>query len=389
VGNSNFSDETLLIDDDIFLTPRLLRKFMKEARKGGEPVYFASAESLFVSRNSALQGITKVETTNGPVYPYRLAWLPNGRNPAEYADTPEDHPAIQGKFSQGNTAPSPPFPGMKMHLFRHKERHIPLKNVEKYMGVKAETAFSLEGIVRLAHWSHILTVNMLAFASAWADFTPGNIARAAWKVMTTFPPTKSRLKRRLVFKGKGTSIHPLANVEFSILGDNVKIGPFVNVFASYIGDGAVLDQHVSVTGSFIGGESVISNFSTINASVLFPRVYISQPGCQWSVLGELVKMTPLAQFADMIPDPSFSTEVKVMHDGRRVSSGRKFLGVAIGPRSIIGTGIWGAAGLEIPAETIIIRQPHRILRKMPESPIIPGVPYYVSDGTLKPLTAVK
>ncbi len=370
--------ETLLLEDDLFFTPRLIKRFLKEARTGGKPVSFASVDSLFVSRNTALQGIEPIETAGGVrCFPYNLVYIPEG-NTGEKVAFNEKSTSKNGKNST-----FPEVAAVRPLPFTHKERRIPLEGVERFMGVKAETAFSLEGIVRLTHWSHILTVNMLAFASMWTTVSPGTVLRGLGRILTAVPPTRSRIKRRLVFTGKGCKIHPLANVELSILGDNVTIGPFVNIFASCIGDGVSLEQHVSVTGSFIGAESMLSNFGTINASVLFPRVYISQPGCQWSVLGERVKMTPLAQFADMMIDPTFTREVRVMHEGRMQPSGRKFLGAAVGQNSIIGTGIWGAAGLEIPAETVIIRQPHRILQKMPDPPVKPGVPYYVSGGTLK------
>lgn len=368
--------EVLLLEDDLFFTPRLIRRFLKEARSENKPVSFASAESLFVTRNIALQGIESVEAGGVRCFPYNLLYFPGGSAIGETVNTPEN---AEGLSFPKFTAVTP-FP------FIHKERKIPLDGVERFLGVKAETAFSLEGIVRMTHWSHILTVNMLALAALWTTITPGSILRGLSRLLTTVPPTRNRLKQRLVFKGKGSRIHPLASVELSILGDNVTIGPFVKVFASCIGDGVTIDQHVSIIGSFIGAESLLSNFATINASVLFPRVYISQPGCQWSVLGEQVKMTPLAQFADMMIDPTFTREVRVKHEGRLQSSGRKFLGAAVGQGSIIGTGIWGGAGLEIPAGTVIIRQPHRILQKMPESPIEPGIPYYISDGTLKPVS---
>jgi acetyltransferase-like isoleucine patch superfamily enzyme len=102
----------------------------------------------------------------------------------------------------------------------------------------------------------------------------------------------------------------------------------------------------------------------VNLSVLMDGALVSRGGgLQSSVIG---RQAFIAQHA-IIMDRSFHQEVPVLDDGHRVSSGRGFLGVALGHGARVGAGVVLGYGTELPNGATAVLDPSRILRCWPET----------------------
>jgi hypothetical protein len=75
-------------------------------------------------------------------------------------------------------------------------------------------------------------------------------------------------------------------------------------------------------------------------------------------------------------------DVKVLHDGRLVDSGKKFLGACLGHGAIVGTGLWLQSGLTVPNEYTLVRDRADLVARIPEGK--GGEVLSLQAGELKP-----
>jgi hypothetical protein len=83
-------------------------------------------------------------------------------------------------------------------------------------------------------------------------------------------------------------------------------------------------------------------------------------------------------------DLNWEQDIRVPLDGELHDTGQRFLGAAFGHRSRIGTGFWLASGRMVPNDYLLVRDPERVLTKLPDD--LKDAGPLVADGKrLRPL----
>jgi hypothetical protein len=239
-----------------------------------------------------------------------------------------------------------------------------------------------EGILALRHWSRLPDINQLAFTAWWADFRPRNLAWFLWKGLSALSLNKWKILGRVNKIGRGCDLHPTATVELSVLGDGVTLAPYAHVVGSFVGAGSRVESHAHVMGSVLGERSFVSYKSSVVSEVTFPEALASPPGAHCGVLGRKSRAMTGSYIYDTKLDPRGLQEIKVLHRGQLVSSGRRFLGMALGHGSILGAGTYFQSGLEVPNNVVIVRDREQVISKAGHAQ--GGQVYSLQDGELLP-----
>jgi carbonic anhydrase/acetyltransferase-like protein (isoleucine patch superfamily) len=341
----------VVLADDLFVTRGLLRAFLDALGTDPprEPRVLRVEGSAQLAQAAPLQGLTVVAA--GPdraSASFPLWYLPPGW---------EGLPSAVDEIPPVAVTP------------REKLLRIPVP--EHYFGSpELLVPLSMQVVMRLRHWTHLLQVNRVAWALEWLD-RPGwrQALTLAWAVIRAGIPTRTRLLRTLSRVGRGCEIHPTAVLEGAILEDGVRVGPFCVVRFSRVGRASWLQDHAQVTLSVLGERTMVSASSTVNLCLTWPEAAASQILMQLSVLGRRSITTGGGFMMDM----RFDRNVRVLHEGRAQDSGTRFLGSAVGHGAILGTGFWLAPGRAIPNGAVVVRPPDQVVREIPRE---------VADGTL-------
>lgn len=226
-------------------------------------------------------------------------------------------------------------------------------------------------------WADLLWVSLFSMTAQVRNFSA---AKGLWLVasgaLKSLSLDKWLIAGEMVQRGKGCDVHPSAVVEASVLGDGVKIGPGAVVRGSILQRGAEVEELALVVGSVVGANARVQRQSMFKFSVLSNSASCGGT-VQLSFFGEGATLRGGSYTIDRNLDGS---PVRVtLADGSLADAG-PVLGVALGPRSAIGSGVWIGAGRAIPADVTVIRSPYdTVLRFGKDVP--PGV-YAVVDGSL-------
>jgi len=352
----------LVWSDDLFVTRGLLRAFLDalEGAPQDRPCVLRVERSAQLAQAAPLQDLELARDDDEHASAAVPLWyLPAGHRGDPPA--PEDCRAI-GVEPREKLIRVP----VPEHYFGEPELLLPLTK---------------QAALRLRHWSHLLLANRLAWALELVELPRWRLALLGIGVLLrAIVPTRARLLRAASRIGKGCEIHPTAVVEGSILGPGVKVGPFAVVRFSRVGAGTWIQDHGKVTLSVLGDKTLVSTGSTVNFCTTYPQASASQILMQLSVLGRRSITTGGGFMMDM----RFDGEVRVMHGGEPVSAGTRFLGCAIGHDAILGTGFWLAPGRSIPNGAVVVRDPQRVVRRVPTR-VEPGTVLVPRDGALVPL----
>ena len=238
----------------------------------------------------------------------------------------------------------------------------------------------------IRHWSHLLRVNQLALVAyghgEWKAFDRASNIQKLWKFLGLLLKARSLNKWRLFGamgeRGTGCNIHPTATVEACILGDGVEIGPHAVVRASWLGDGVRVHEHARVNLTVAGPGATLGRGVMSNICLLLPGALISQGfGYQGCVFGRDSFVAVGATFYDL----SMGGEIKVLHEGERVSAGTHFLGVCVGHRARIGPHVRVGYGEMIPNRAFLVGDAGPIFRRIPTD-LPPDVPHFCRDGEI-------
>jgi carbonic anhydrase/acetyltransferase-like protein (isoleucine patch superfamily) len=243
---------------------------------------------------------------------------------------------------------------------------------------RSETAWWMtdRSATTVRHWSHVLRANLAALPAAFSD----ELLRAPWRVAWAWARAPLRAGGgRLAVIGRRCRIHPTARLEMCLLGDDVEVGAYSVLRGCVLGDGARVEDHVSARGAVVGPGAHLGNYSLFNLSVLGARSSISHIGAQASVIGD---DTFVASFACLL-DLNLSGTIRVPFGGRLADTGTPFLGCAVGHRVRIGAGTWVAQGRAVPNDVTLVAPPATVLARVPTG-LPPGV-YSVVDGRLAPV----
>jgi acetyltransferase-like isoleucine patch superfamily enzyme len=230
------------------------------------------------------------------------------------------------------------------------------------------------------HWCHVLWLNQAGFGARWLELARAHKVWSAWRLLTAAPYSMAALTERFVWRGRNVRIHKTAWVEASILGDNVEIGAGASVRNCIVGDGVVVGDHATVLSSTLGDRVMVTPRTFVVWSAAFADAVLSNYKLQVSVIG---RGASLSTWAGLI-DAKLQGTIDVVHDGRLQSTGRNFLGSALGHGAHVGAKVLLLPGRELPNGAFITMRDDELIRRIPAD-LAPGVPCMRDDGTLVPL----
>ena len=241
----------------------------------------------------------------------------------------------------------------------------------------------------LSHWSHLLRANQLALGAlgeaARARFEASGPLRRAVEVLRVLARAggvhPAKIAAALTEQGPGCTIHPTASVEACLLGAGVEIGAYSVVRGCVLGPGVKIEEHATVLSSVLGERAHVGRYGFSHLNLLMREARLScGGGYQASVFGEGCFMAWGATALDM----SFGREVMVEQGGALVASGHHLLGVAVGPRAVVGNRVRLQHGVSVPADAVLVGPADDLLRGWGPSPTDAG-PHRAVMGQAEPL----
>jgi UDP-N-acetylglucosamine diphosphorylase / glucose-1-phosphate thymidylyltransferase / UDP-N-acetylgalactosamine diphosphorylase / glucosamine-1-phosphate N-acetyltransferase / galactosamine-1-phosphate N-acetyltransferase len=339
--------------DHTWFTRTLLEEFLAGARAEGGSRRCAIGASVFVEATESLQDLDR---------------LPDGAAAYDlwYLTAAVDTPSALADLPVVTIDPKETV----------EEPRLPPQFVNE--ATPSRVAVTSRGAMHVTHWALIVRVNLAAFVSTLKDLWERRPVYIVLRVV--FDRLLGRFRRvRLSRVGKGCEIHPTAVVEGSWLGDNVKVGAGAVIQGCVIGNDAIVEEAAILELTTLGHRTWIGRNTVVFMSVMYDGVFSGHRLTQACLFGHEVCTTGGGYLIDM----NFHGPVKVMKDGKPVSAGTNFLGVCIGHRVTMGTGLWIHAGREVPNDTFMIRDPADVLMKIP-SEVEPGQPMMLEHGALVP-----
>jgi len=206
------------------------------------------------------------------------------------------------------------------------------------------TAFSL---LCREHASH----KIQAFGQCPAPIR--RLARSGW--------LRQKLIKHTNQIGKGCHIHPTAQIEGCVIGNNVHIGPFCCLRSSIISSGACIREHSAVNFSYIGEKAYLMGCSVFNAMV-GKQASVFSPMFYNSIIGERSFLSGGSGFSDF--NANGKTIVTTIDD-KEIQSHLLFLGSAIGQECFIGADLIFSPGRIIPNGSHLIN--YNLIHKMPSA----------------------
>ena len=343
----------VVVADYTWFTRTLLEDFLTQARNAGSSSRCAIAPSVFVEATASLQDLDRFPDGEGGAA-YDLWYL---TGPVAGLDELRALPNL------------PVDPKEKV-----EEPRLPHQFVNEHTPTRV--AVTSRGAIHVTHWALVLRANLAAFVATLKDLWE---RRPVYIVLRFFVDRVfGRFRRvRLSRTGKGCEIHPTAVVEGSWLGENVKIGAGAVIQGSVIGNDTIVEEAAVVELSTVGHRCWIGRNTVMFMSVMYDGVFSGHRLTQACLFGQDVCTTGGGYLIDL----NFTGPVKVLQDGAVVDSGTNFLGVCLGHRVTMGTGMWIHGGREVPNDTFLIRDPADVIVKIPTE-VVPGEPMTLENGTL-------
>jgi carbonic anhydrase/acetyltransferase-like protein (isoleucine patch superfamily) len=234
--------------------------------------------------------------------------------------------------------------------------------------------------IAVGHWMHLLAADRAAAALPLRTTAPWKLGLGLLgAVLRARSTNKWAVLAKLSEVGKGCDVHPTALIEGSVLEAGVTVGPHARVMFSHVAAGATVMGRATVEGSSIGAGALVGQGSVVRFCVVYPGAAACMPIVQMSVLGRDAATTQ----ATWAMDANFENNVKVMMDGELRDSGTPFLGCAVGHGARVGTGLWIAAGREVPGGAFLIRDPRQTVRRISAGEV-EGAPLVALDGHARP-----
>lgn len=338
----------LELPDNVFVNGLLLRALVEGAGEGNGVLVLA--DSVFVDQSAALQPDTERCAAGLRFRQLRVVVDPDGPFPDVVVDPEEELQTVVRPASMGG------------------DLRVPLAR---------------RPCIAIGHWMHLLAADRAAAALPLRTTAPWRLGLGLlWAVLRARSLNKWRVLAQMGRRGPGCDVHPTAVVEGSVLGRGVTVGPHARVMFSNVADGASIMGKAVVEGASIGAGALVGQGSVVRFCVVYPGAAACMPIIQMSVLGRDVATTQ----ATWAMDANFDNNVKVVMDGQVADSGTPFLGCAVGHGARIGTGLWLAAGRDIPGGAFLIRHPDQTVRGVGD--LGDGGPLVAVRGKLQPLAAL-
>lgn len=246
-------------------------------------------------------------------------------------------------------------------------RPWPLPALDPETGTKAEIPMSDAVLVNTQHWSGVLWANLLSLAPGlWGLLLGKSPARAVFSAARGLARARSRqpdlLAQAASVVARGARVHPSAVVEASYIGPGAEVGPGAIVRQSIVGAGAVIEPQAMLIASAMGPGARIRRRAWIKYSVLMDNA-VHGGVAQLAVLGPGATTKGLSALMDQ----RLGGPVRVKRNGGLHPVPLGFLGVGVGARTVVGSGVWVAAGRTLPPDKWVVRAADTVLAR-PDAP---------------------
>ena len=355
----------LVLHDDLFVTRRALRSFLKRARQHGGALRLALPDSLLMQRYHPLQRLERDSQGR---------WLFD----AWYLDAAAI--AAAGSVAAAVKAAQPLEPEYKEQRFKVA---VP-RHIVGHAGYEHPVTTTIA--LRIRHWVHVLWANNLLPQTRLVERITEQPLGTLWRLLGSAGLSRHAIKqralRRFNYCGRNCRIHPTARLEYSVLGDNVQVGAFALVRGSLIGSNTVIEERCDIAHSTIGPDNFVSRNSVLIMCASYDDADVCVDGMQFALCGRRSALTSFVRPLDM----NYRAPVSVLDDGQPVELPGHLLGPCFGHDTFVGPDITIRPGRVIPNGTVLLPPPEQSLSRVPADwPA--GQPGVVRDGVLQPLAA--
>ena len=325
----------LVVHDNLFATHRALKSFLQQARQAGGN-HRAALESSLLTEHMvpALQGPLFDGAGGKSVRAYDGYYL-------------EKLDATQRLDQQACLLPIAH--RVRLRRFRTNRQFeesrrfaVPLSSV--YM-------------TPVRHWASVLAANVLGMPGFFL-----HTARRRWLSVALLPfvaacrsqslsPGWWRAKTYL--SGRKCNVAASAHVEASTLGRRVRIEPQAVVRNSVLGDFVEIRAGAVVDGCSLGPNVIVETGSHLRGCVAEEGACIGTRFVQISMFGRECVVCPESGIADFVLRGS----VRINVEGRKISSGSRYLGSCVGDNAFVGPRVEMFGGVEIPNGCQLIPHP--------------------------------
>lgn len=378
------TDELILVmADSTFVSPRLLKDFMRDA-KLGPPARLALRRSPSVDYLRPVSDtpllpleVNEYETSSSgrakhermarekalyDVFLLRLADLPKELESTALLDAlrKQCKPLVVAK--------------------REIVMPVRLPSIDPDKAQQLDFPVTASLAADVQHWVHILWLSHLSLGMYWMNQLQQHPLWMAGRALSAFPWRGPNVFKRLVRVGRGCRIHPTAHIELSVLGDGVVVGPHASIRNSFVGDGVEIGERATLLSSLVGANSFVTHKTFMLWSAAYPEATIGNYKLQVSLIGRAAHINPWAGLIDA----KFLGEIKVARENELMSTERSFLGSCIGHRARMTAKVLIQPGRSIPNDTLVVMRPDEVIADLPKQ--LPQGEALVRDaGTLKPL----
>jgi len=247
----------------------------------------------------------------------------------------------------------------------HRPWTLPADDPET--GVKAVIPMSDAVVVNLGHWSGVLWANLLSLAPGLWGLLVG---KTPWKAALSAARGLARarslqpdvLAQAASVVARKARVHPTAVVEASYIGPGAEVGPGAIVRQSIVGPGAVIEPQAMLIASVMGPGSRVRRRGWIKYGVLMDEA-VHGGVAQLAVLGPQATVKGMSALMDQ----RLGGPVRVKRAGGLHPVPLGFLGVGVGARTVVGSGVWVAAGRTLPPDKWVVRSADAVLAR-PDAP---------------------
>ncbi|MFH1808879.1 MAG: hypothetical protein ABIJ09_09040 [Pseudomonadota bacterium] len=339
----------LVWHDDLFVTRRTLRGFLRQARRHRGAARLALPDSLLMQRYHLLQDLPRDDDGR---WLFDLWYLPRG--------------AVDPGLREA-AAVSPPFKEIR-HPVRAPRNIV---GFEQYLHPVTTTV-----AMRIRHWVHILWANNLMPQVRLVEHITDHPLGTLWRLLTSFG-SRARLLERLTYTGRRCRIHPTARVEYSVLGDDVEVGPFALLRGALVGSGTVIEDRADIQFTSLSPGSFVSRNSVLIMCAGYPDADMCVNGMQFALAGRRAALTSFVRPLDL----RVGAPVRVVDGDQVVPLPGHMLGPCFGHDVFVGPDVTIHPGRAIPSGCRILPPPGNGLSHVPTD-WPPGQAGMVRDGHL-------
>ena len=219
-------------------------------------------------------------------------------------------------------------------------------------------------VLPMGHWAQALWANLLGLGPfLWRGLLGRHpavaLGRIAWAALRAGSLNPARIAGKVVRRGRGCRVHPAAVVEACWLGDNVQVGAGAVVRGAVLGDGAVVEEQALVAFSTLSPGARVQRQALVKYSLLAEGAVVAGT-MQLGVIdrGSVVK------YGAILMDLAMGRPVTVLVGDARLPAPLGMLGVCVGARTTVATGVYVAPGRALPPDLQILPDPDAVLRRV-------------------------